>query len=197
VAGWFSLPTLATIPNLSTTLGFTQTGHMLLTGHTTASPKVFIAGPDQSYASLPLFSDWSGRSFTGVTIDANNRGELNMSQPNLSARALMRDFHFSSLPQTTTPAIPAFASPYTPNAPYFNQYLIYQAQEIFLCCADYDKIKNNNIITTFDGDQARTDSLKWNLFLGKAIIDYRVQKQYTKNLQTSYVVDGKQVMQSL
>ncbi len=159
---------------------FNLVGHMLLTSNTTGVPKIFIAGPPQSYAPISL-SNWHGRNFTGVTVDPNNKQIL-------GAAKLMKRFHFSNLPLAKTPG-----PPYTPqpiNTPCFNQWIMYQDQLTEFCCADYQKVKANNIITTFDGQPARVDSLKWRVFTGQARLDYRINKQYTKNLKTSFVVDG-------
>ncbi len=197
VANWFSIPPLAFIPNISISAPFSALGHMLLTNHVTGVPKMFIAGPYQTYGSLPFFSDWNGRTFSGVTIDPNNRGQLNSAAPNISARALVRDFHFSSLPQSVTPSNAALSAPYLPGTNYFNQYLILKNQQIPLCCSDYQTIKNNNVITTFDGEEARVDSLKANLFKGLGNIDYRIKHQYTNNLLVTFVIDGKIMTKTL
>ncbi len=196
VSNVLGLPPLQYITPISSQPPFSLKGHMLLTEHTTTSPKIFIASSSQSYASLP-FGDWQGRSFTGVTIDPNNRGQVNMSLPNISSRALMRDFHYSSLPQTLVPANPSFATPYAPGSPYFNQYLMYKNQQIPMCCSEYSLVKNNNEITTFDGRKAKVLSLRWNIFKGMADLDYKIQQQYTKNLQTTFTIDGKIVTNAL
>lgn len=198
LSGIVSLPTYQPIQPISITASFSEKYHMLLSNHVTSVPKLFIAGPSQSYGGLiPSFSDWTNRHFTGVTVDQNNRGGTNMSLPNLSSRALMRDFHFSSLPLTRTPSTNQLSSPYPPNSTYFNQYLTYKNQQIPLCCADYELVKNNNVIKTFDGKEARVQSLGWNLFKGLGQIDYKVRYQYTNNLQASFVIDGKQVAAAL
>lgn len=160
---------------------FNLTGHLLLTGNTTGVPKMFIAGADQSYSPISI-SSWGGRgSFLGATIDPNNKNIM-------SAAKLMKRFHFSNLPLCSNPG-----PPYTTQAqgtPYFNQWIMYKDQQVPFCCADYELVKTNNIITTFDGEQARVDSLKWPPFKSIARIDYRINKQFTKNLQTSFVIDG-------
>lgn len=170
-------------------LGFNQTGHMLLSGDTTSTPKIFIGGPGQSYTGLSI-SAWSGRSFTAITIDPNNKGQQNMAFPNLSARSLMKNFHYSHLAVSQAPTDPRYANPYTPGAIRYNQWLIYRDQEIPLCCADYVIIKNNNFIKTVNGLPARADSLKWKPFHETALIDYRVNVPYTKNLYVNFVIDG-------
>jgi hypothetical protein len=160
---------------------FNLTGHMVLSGNTTGIPKMFIAGANQTYTPISI-SSWGGRgSFTGVTIDPNNKNII-------SAAKLMKRFHFSNLALSANPG-----APYTTAAagtPYYNQYLVYKSQQVPFCCTDYLGVKTYNIITTFDNQQARVDSLRWNPYEGIANIDYRINKQFTKNLQTSFIVDG-------
>lgn len=74
--------------------------------------------------------------------------------------------------------------------PSENQYYIYKDKDIPLCCEDYVKIKNNNVIKTFSGEFAKVDSLTWNPHKETAKITYRVRKDYTHNLQTKIIVDG-------
>jgi len=184
VSGLWNSPPLPTISNGGYTFmpslpAFYNSGHLLLSGDVTGIPKMFIAGYPQNYNN---FFDFHSHSFTGVTIDITNKSII-------GARYLMKNFHFSNLPQTVVPNSP-YNQPYVVGANYSNQWLLCQGQKIPLCCEEYDLIKNNNIIKTFTGQFARVDSLKWSIFKGMADIDYRIQKQYSKNLKTSFVIDG-------
>lgn len=162
---------------------FSRTDHLLLSGDTTSTPKMFIAGPVKNYTHINI-SNWHGRSAAGVTIDPNNKDII-------GARKLMKNFHFSNLALTSTPGSAIYATPYPINTTYFNQYLTYKDQVIPLCCDDYVSIKENNVITLQDGfTKARVDSIKWNPFKSMATIDYRINKQYTNNLNTTFVIDG-------
>lgn len=168
---------------------YAQLGHLLISGNVTGAPKIFLDGGEQSYPS-PALGDWNGRAFTGTIIDPNSRVEL-------SAEALMRRFHFSSLPLTYNPEYPYNKANAAPFSDSFNQWLIYRGQEIPICCDDFDKIQNNNIIKTFDGQDARVYSLRAGWHKGIAKIDYAVNKVYTYNLLTQYIIDGITVKQQL
>lgn len=72
-----------------------------------------------------------------------------------------------------------------------NQYYTYKNREIPMCCSDFKKIKGNNIITTFEQQMGRIDSLKWNLYKETAIINYRIKRNYTNNLNKTLIADGR------
>lgn len=177
--GW-NLPTtsnggLVYIPNIP---AWHSTGHLLLSENSTGKPKLMIMDGNKYYVN---YFDFSTFTFTGALITPNSKDIL-------SAKSLMKNFHFSNLPKTVYPG-----SPYSTQAagtPYYNQWLKFENQEIPVCCEEYHQIKNNNIILTHYNKKARVDSLRWNLFKGTATIDYRVNVPFTKNLQTTYVIDG-------
>jgi hypothetical protein len=184
-----SLLYLRPIPFSIPPCGFT--GHLLLSDNNTSVPKMFIGAGFQQYPSRAV-GDWGGRGgFNGLTVHPNNKDII-------GAKALMKNFHFSNLPLTTAPSNGTnswdlgyqYSTPYAPGSTYYNQYLIYKSQRVSLCLTEYDLIKNNNVITTVGGLKGRVQSVKWNPFRGHADIDYRVQMQYTKNLKTTFVIDG-------
>lgn len=175
---------------LPSTLSFASAGQMLLSADITGTPKILMAGLPQTYTGGISISSWGGRTFRAYTVDPNNKGEVSMGFPNLSTRSLFKNFHYSSLPVSVAPTDPAYATPYTPGLTHFNQWLLYKDQQIPLCCADYELIKNNNTIKTYDGKFAKVDSLKWNPYKGIATIDYRINTPYTKNVQETFIVDG-------
>jgi hypothetical protein len=157
---------------------FAQSGHLLLSQNTTGIPKMFIAGWQ---TTINNYFDFQSQPAIGVTVNVNNKDLI-------GAKALMKNFHFSNLPQTVYPGAPY--STQAAGTPYYNQWLVYENQEIPVCCEEYNQIKNNNIIKTYYGKPARVNSLRWNMFKGMGEIDYRVNIPYTKNLQTTYVIDG-------
>ncbi len=159
---------------------FNLVGHMVLSNNLTGAPKMFIAGPSQTYRPISL-SNWNSYVFTGITVDPNNKQIM-------SAAKLMKRFHFSNLPLSAYPGTPYSTQP--AGTIYYNQWIKYKNQTTNFCCADFNLVKSNNIITTFDGQQARVDTMKYNPFKGMANLDYRVNKQFTKNLQSCFVVDG-------
>lgn len=190
LAGLFNFTPLSTIQYMPMNPPFAAIGHMLMTNHITSVPKMFIAttsdGTGQSYQN---YFDFQGHSFTGVLIDPNNRDYI-------GARALMKNFHFSSLPLTVVPPTP-YNLPYQPGQPYFNQWLTLRDQRVPLCCDDYALIKNNNIVSTWDGKKARMISAKWNPHKGIGNLNYDINWQYTTNLKTSFVIDGKETVDVL
>jgi hypothetical protein len=157
---------------------WSNSGHLLLSDNTTGVPKMFVHGWG---TNITNYFDFQQHNITGVTIHQNNKDFI-------GARALMKNFHFSNLPQTVYPGAPY--SSQQAGTPYYNQWLIFENQDIPVCCEEYNLIKNNNIIKTYYGKNARVDSLQWNLFKGMGTIDYRVNIPYTKNLETTYVIDG-------
>ena len=205
------LPSSSQINTLSNPLPtnppFAQIGQMLLTHNTTSVPKLLIVNSAPITYTYPGISDWSGRTFQGYQISLFNKGLL-------GARYLMRNFHWSKLPISKVPTqiynyttanagifitfpivwtgniTNSIGVPYAPGSTYFNQWLKYQDQELSLCASDYLVIKNNNIIKTFDGQFAKVDSLRYNRFKGMAVMDYRINKQYTNNLRINFLVDG-------
>lgn len=191
VLSLISVPPLPTLANgglqyMPSMPAFANTGHLLLTNDHTSVPKIFIAGPNQSYNN---YFDFQSHTFTGVTVDVNNKDLI-------GAKALMKNFHFSNLPLTVVPPAP-YNQPYVAGASYHNQWILYRGQKIPLCCEEYDLIKNNNIIKNFQGQFARVDSLKWTLFKSMADIDYRVNFKYTNNLKTTFTIDGATIVNSL
>lgn len=181
--GFPNLPAPPPIPHIPAHPAWSFTGHMLLTSHTTGVPKLGIAGAKTSNTFY---------GYDGVQISPTNRAT---NQPSLAASMLVKYFHFSNLGLTVNPG-----APYTIEAAgttYFNQYYVYKNQKIPVCCADYSEIKNANIIKTFDGQQARVDSMAWTTFAGTAMANYRIKKQFTNNLSVTYIVDGAQILSSL
>lgn len=71
-----------------------------------------------------------------------------------------------------------------------NQYLIYAGKDIPLCCSDFKKIKDNNIVKDSKQRFGRIDSIDWNPHLEKATINFRVKEKFTINLTQSILRDG-------
>lgn len=120
----------------------------------------------------------------------NNDGTLDSTNHTandpIGCRKLMKNYHYSSLMLTEDPN----------GNPYWNQFYVYKSQTIPLCCEDFVALYNTNYITTYDGNQARVDSLKYNPFKAIATIDYRVRTKFTNNLQVSYMIDNGTTLNS-
>lgn len=190
VTGLVSLPQLPTVQNgglqfMPWMPPFANVGHLLLTNDSTGCPKMFMAGPNVQYNN---WYDYGNHNFTGTTIDQNNKNII-------GARFLMKNFHFSNLPQTIYPGPPY--SLQLSGTTYYNQYLKFPPIKIPICCKEFDLIHNNNIAKTFNNQNARIYSLKWNLLKGIGTIEYGINTPYTKNLKTTFVVDGVETMQTL
>lgn len=138
-----------------------------------------IFGGSVDHDVLPLFPDRKGwmklsGDFIGVqkiALILDNGYISENNQTNTSANKLFESFHSVSLPLN-------------------NQFYLYKDKEIPLCCEDYDKIKNNNVIKTFSGEFAYVDSLVWNPHKETAKISFRIKKDYTKNLKQTITIDG-------
>lgn len=190
ILGWFDMDPLPTTGNggisyMPSMPPWANTGHLLLSNNTTGVPKIFIAGDN---VTINNYYDFQSHTISGVNINSNNKGIC-------GARYLMKNFHFSNLPQTVYPGSPY--SVQASNTPYFNQWLIYDDQDVPICCEEYNLIKNNNIIKTYINQYGRVNSLRWNLYKGTATIDYRINVPYTKNIKTSFIIDGAITTQQL
>jgi hypothetical protein len=128
-----------------------------------------ITGFENRIGWMKLSTDFIGIQKIALVGDDGYISPNNVTQT--SALALYNNFHSASTPIN-------------------NQYYIYKDKEIPLCCEDFVKIKNNNVIKTYLGEFARVDSLTWNPHNETAKITYRVKRDYTKNLQTKIVVNG-------
>lgn len=113
-----------------------------------------------------------------VLLDSSNKVDLN-NDVYVTAKYLQEQYHSHSW------AINTLTSP-----PGHNQYKTFKDKEIPLCCSDFQLIRNNNIINTFDQKKGRVDSLRWNPHTGIARIDFRVKEKYTNNL-TQTLIDGQ------
>src|SRR4029077_13754527 len=94
---------IKTIPPLPTNpFGLNTVGVMYLSNHITSNPKLFISGNKTTVWNV-LFSFTQPNPVTGYTIDPNNKGKVNVNLPNLSARSLVKYFHYSNLISTFYP----------------------------------------------------------------------------------------------
>jgi len=158
-------------------------GVMQLSSDVTGVPKLFMA-------TIPTVG-----LTPSVSVYDNNKGSQTAQGASItacmSATSLMKYFHFSQLPAYQAPdQNHAFLAPFTPNQLATNQWLVFQNQTIPMCCAEYNLVKNNNYIYTFDNQIARVDSLKWNPYKGTATIDYRIRTAYCNNLVPAFYTDG-------
>jgi hypothetical protein len=159
------LPGVPSLPSpLINQPNFTYTppiGCLLLSGNSTGVPKLLL-----------LQTDGNGH----VSLDYRNH----TSADPISARKLVKNYHYSSLIFTKDPS----------GNLYWNQFYKYQNQTIPLCCEDFTKLYNTNYLDTYDGQVARIDSLKFNPFKAMATIDYRIRTRFTKNISVSFMIDG-------
>ena len=112
-------------------------------------------------------------------IDINNTYTNHLGW--FDAYQLMKTFHSASWAVDTT------VSPVT----YPNQYLTYKDKEIPLCCSDFNILRDNNIINSWDGKKGRVDSIRWNPFNNTANVDFRIKEVFTKNLSQNIIIDGQ------
>lgn len=63
------------------------------------------------------------------------------------------------------------------------QYYLYEEKEIPFCFQDYEKVKQSNRVLTETGEKSKIDTLKWDVYKNTAIISYRVNKLYDRNLK--------------
>ncbi len=97
-------------------------------------------------------------------IDPDNDAKLNSSY-------LWANFHFiRGFPASTT----------KPNG---NQWLRKRIQSVPFTYQDFKKVLNNNRIFDAQGNVAKIETCKWNVWKQTADIEYRINKLYTKNLQ--------------
>lgn len=184
--------TVKTIPKYPTNPFSISLGCLYLYNNVTDTPKALLLGARISIYNF-IFSSGNPSGVTGYLIDPNNKGQQNVLAPNLSAYSLMKNFHYSSLVSSIYPPAQIWGGSYA-NAKagqaYYNQWEVYDNNDIPLCCKDYNLIYQNNIIKDYNGNFGRVDSLKWNPFKGLAKITYRINNPYTYNIYTSYMIDG-------
>lgn len=73
-----------------------------------------------------------------------------------------------------------------------NQYLLYKDKKFKFCCPDYRKVRNNNIIGTPDGKRGILEKLLWDIYNDQAVnVDYRINNNFTNNLNEKIIVDGQ------
>lgn len=172
-----------------------------ISAHTFSTPKAVIV--NTSPFTIPLqsavgftpsaFNNYKrgGASAFQLAPDNHVDGDMLSGGDRLSARNLMKYFHFSSLPLYQTPPLARFAAPYPTGTPYYNQWLTYTNQQAPMCCADITSLINTNFFMAWDGSGPyKVDSCKYNPFTGISNIDYRLRKQYSNNLLYSFTVDG-------
>lgn len=113
------------------------------------------------------------KSFIGVD-DGNGDWEVAAeSQAVMSAKGLFENFHGINL------------------ATRGGQYLVYKQKKFALCCKDVARLMENNVVKTSDGQYGKITKLVWNLedqMVEEA--EYRIQKDFTKNLKEKIIYDG-------
>lgn len=89
----------------------------------------------------------------------------------LSAKELYNQFHI----------VNSFLG--TADNPAGNQRIIKEFEKVPFMYDDYVKVKNNNIIFDFNGNEAEVETLRWNVHNHHAYMKVRFKQQYTKNLR--------------
>lgn len=69
------------------------------------------------------------------------------------------------------------------NSKDHGQYVIYSVKNVPFNFTDYQNVKNNPFVLTYDGQTAELISLKWRLDNRTADIDFKVNKLYLNNLE--------------
>jgi len=176
------------------------TGPLQLWQHSTGAPKLLLADVPVN----KLGDGWtstSNPSFKGLLSTLNKSGtQANAGDGDpLSARVLMYNYHTSSLAivtdsngQQTNSTNSTYGQ-----IPPANQWITYSNQVIPLCCEDFQALYNNNWAFLYDGvTPCKIDTLKWKPKDGTATISYRVQQEFTTNLNSTFIIDGQQTVGS-
>lgn len=111
------------------------------------------------------------KNFIGI----NSNGDWLINQfdeINNSAQMLMNQFHQKNLPT------------------HGAQEELYVDKKFHFCCADYNAIRNKNVITSPDGRLGKFTKMKWDLHNDQATADYGIYTQITNNLHETTTVDG-------
>ncbi len=124
---------------------------------------------------MELSSDFIGvqKIFTGMPGAKHQWILKPTNEYDTAANTLFTTFHFINLPTRG------------------NQWILYENKTLAVCCKDYLILSNNNYVKTHDNKNAKVTRLLWNWHKEEATIDYRVQQDYTKNLQETIIIDGK------
>lgn len=184
---WDNFFGIKAVPALPPNVTNNRVGAMLLSQDMTGHQKfVVVEGTPKTWYRF------DGTAIEAYNIDADNSRDDHMGYTD--AYFLSRCFHAASWGvNTNTSSKPSTST--TLNVPattYPNQYLTFKDKEIPLCCSDFKKLKDNNVITSWDDKPARLDSMRWNPFEEVARVDFRVKEVYTKNLSQTIIIDGNQ-----
>jgi hypothetical protein len=114
-------------------------------------------------------------SIPKMFIGYDDGGDWKVSPNNktyLSAKALMDNFHGKNL------------------ATRGNQWKTYRGKKFKMCIDDFLLIKGKNIFTTADNKIGKFEKISYQFATGEATADYRINENYTNNLQEHISVDG-------
>jgi hypothetical protein len=165
-------------------------GAMLLSCDFIGVPKLLVV-EDNSTSYTILYPDTHHQN--GYKIDQNN----NIPSTGLGytdAYNLAINYHAASWAVDKKSFYNYTIGNYQSPISYPNQYLTYKENEIPLCCSDFTLLKDNNIIKDIIGRFGRVESIKWNPFNETALIDYKINDVFTKNLSQTIIVDGSKVI---
>lgn len=184
---WDNFFGIQAVPPLPPNVTNNRVGALLLSQDFTGHQKIVVVEGEPKY-----WQRFNGTSVMAYSIDADNSRDDHMGYTD--AYFLARCFHSSSWAvNTMASSNPATSTSLSvPATTYPNQYLEYNEKEIPLCCTDFKKIKDNNIIKSYDLKPGRLKSMRWNPHLEVAMVDFKVKEVYTKNLGQSIIIDGNQ-----
>lgn len=73
---------------------------------------------------------------------------------------------------------------------FYNQYQLFKGVRVPFGPADFDSLSENAYFYDSDGNICKLESVEWNISKDFAVMDYRVKKTYTVNLEEHYIEEG-------
>jgi hypothetical protein len=70
---------------------------------------------------------------------------------------------------------------------YSNQYYLYKNVKVPFGFSDFNQLVQNSYFSNSNGELCKLQQIQWNVSKDFALIDYRVKKPYTTNLQEIYI----------
>lgn len=144
-----------------------------------------IPGNSNTIPSIPLSIGCLqlDTHFTGITMAGiyafNGKTSANTSNI-IGADILFTNYHYYNCPKP----IGSYANG--------NQWLKFKGYKIPFCCEDYLLLKDLNY-ATYQGNDARIRTLKWNPYMQTADIEFEVNQKYTSNLTATTYISGTQI----
>jgi hypothetical protein len=133
--------------------------------------------PSSTTEILKLDTHFTSVNKVGVQTSGGGTGKTT-SQSNvmLGAKKLFEDYHSQNIGK------PIYGY-------QGNQWKLYKAYKIPLCCEDFAQLKDNNYCK-YLGNDAKIISMNWNPYDEVADIDFMVREQYVTGMTVNLVYDG-------